>query len=161
MPSARPCSNQGRTFDAELLYIAVMLHDLGLTDEFEDGFTPFEQSGANAARRACRPRGGPGDRRTGPRGDRPPPGGHRRRRPAPRGGRRAGRCRVDVLGLRLADLPSDRVAHILGEYPRLNFKAMFFEAVARQVRLEPRSRIARHLERHDIAGLVVAVPIDS
>src|SRR5918998_2408751 len=43
---------RGRTFDTELLYIAAMLHDLGLTDEFEDGVTSFEQRGADVARRA-------------------------------------------------------------------------------------------------------------
>src|SRR5512132_1237844 len=50
---------QGRTFDAELLYIAAMLHDLGLTDEFEDGVTPFEKRGADVARQALLTEGAP------------------------------------------------------------------------------------------------------
>jgi hypothetical protein len=40
----------GRKFDEEMLYLACILHDLGLTERFE-GDLPFELQGAEAARR--------------------------------------------------------------------------------------------------------------
>src|ERR1700738_1427008 len=39
----------GQTFDEELLYLACILHDLGLTDRFE-GDLPFEIQGAEVAK---------------------------------------------------------------------------------------------------------------
>lgn len=39
----------GQTFDAEILYLACILHDLGLAERFE-GDAPFEIQGAEAAR---------------------------------------------------------------------------------------------------------------
>ncbi len=40
---------RGQKFDEEVLYLACILHDLGLTDRFE-GDSPFEIQGAEAAR---------------------------------------------------------------------------------------------------------------
>jgi len=40
----------GQRFDAEMLYLACILHDLGLTDKFQ-GDLPFEIQGAEAAKR--------------------------------------------------------------------------------------------------------------
>jgi hypothetical protein len=153
---------QRRTFDAELLYIAAMLHDLGLTDEFEDGVTPFEKLGADAARRALLAEGAPpatvelvheaiAVHLEASAADDP--------RPEVAGvSIGAG---VDVLGLRLADLPTTLVAEVLEAYPRLDFKTMINAAIARQVELKPHSRIARHVERYDFTGLVAAAPFDS
>jgi hypothetical protein len=153
---------QGRAFDAELLYIAAMLHDLGFTDEYEDGVTPFEQIGADAARRALLSEG------AAPRtadlvheaivlhmeataADDP--------RPEVAGvSIGAG---VDVLGLRLSDLPGKLVAEILEAYPRLDFKTMLAELIERQVRLKPDSRLARQVERYNFTALVAAAPFDS
>lgn len=36
-------------FDDELLYVAAMLHDLGLTDAFDNATLPFEDAGGHAA----------------------------------------------------------------------------------------------------------------
>jgi hypothetical protein len=43
-------NRRGMTFDPELLYIAAMFHDIGLTSRFEDSQLRFEVDGANAAR---------------------------------------------------------------------------------------------------------------
>lgn len=48
----------GRSFDAELLYLASLLHDLGLTDAHQ-GDAPFELRGARAARAWCLEHGVP------------------------------------------------------------------------------------------------------
>lgn len=153
---------QSRTFDAELLYIAAMLHDLGLTDEFEDGVTPFERIGADAAQRALLAEGAPPETAAlvheaialhleAATADDP--------RPEVAGvSIGAG---VDVLGLRLSDLPARFVGQVLEAYPRLELKAMLTEAIARQVELKPQSRIARHVERYNFIALVAAAPFDS
>src|SRR5687768_9962364 len=39
----------GKSFDAEVFYLASILHDLGLTQTWEDGVTPFEKRGASVA----------------------------------------------------------------------------------------------------------------
>lgn len=44
-------------FDAELLYIAAMFHDIGLTDRFQHSQLRFEVDGANAAREFLRGHG--------------------------------------------------------------------------------------------------------
>ncbi len=153
---------QGRPFDAELLYIAAMLHDLGLTDEFEDGVTPFEQISADAARRELLTGGAAPATADlvheaivrhleAATADDP--------RPEVAGvSIGAG---VDVLGLRLSDLPAEVVAQILEEYPRLDFKTMLTEVITRQVRLKPDSQLARHVERYNFTALVAAAPFDS
>jgi hypothetical protein len=153
---------QRRIFDAELLYIAAMLHDLGLTDEYEDGVTPFEKRGADAARRALLDEGAPmatvdlvheaiARHLEASAADDP--------RPEVAGvSIGAG---VDVLGLRLSDLPASLVGEVLEAYPRLDFKTMITAAIKRQVELKPHSRIARHVERFNFTGLVAAAPFDS
>jgi hypothetical protein len=49
--------SRGLVYDAELLYVASMFHDLGLTDRFADSRLRFEVDGANAARDFLRARG--------------------------------------------------------------------------------------------------------
>jgi HD domain-containing protein len=153
---------QGRTFDADLLYIAAMLHDLGLTDEFEDGVTPFEQISADAARRALLAEGATPQtaelvhdaiaRHLSPDAADDP-------RPEVAGVSLG--AAVDVLGLRASDLPPMVVAEILETYPRLDFKTMLTDAIVRQVRLKPQSRIARYVEQYDFTALVAAAPFET
>ena len=153
---------QSRVYDAELLYVAAMLHDLGLTDEYEDGVTPFEQIGADAARRALLSEGAAPAKAdlvheaialhldvAAAEDPRPEVAGV---------SLGAG---VDVLGLRLSDLPKNVVAEILEEHPRLDFKTMLAGAIDRQVRLKPQSRLARHVERYNFRALVAAAPFDA
>jgi hypothetical protein len=153
---------QARTVDHEVFYIAAMLHDLGLTDEFEDGVTPFEQRGADVAHRALLAEGAAPEtaelvRQAVARhlevtaADDPRP---------EVAGVTIGAA-VDVLGLRLSDLPAALVAEVLETYPRLEFKTMLAEAIARQIQLKPGSRIARHVEQYNFTALVAAAPFDS
>jgi hypothetical protein len=139
-----------------------MLHDLGLTDEFEDGVTPFERRGAEVARRTLLAEGVPMETAalvhdaialhlSATAADDP--------RPEVAGVTLG--AAVDVLGLRLSDLPADFVARVVEEHPRLDFKTMLIDAIARQVRLKPQSRIARHVERYDFTALVAAAPFES
>ncbi|GGZ49427.1 metal-dependent phosphohydrolase [Streptomyces inusitatus] len=53
--------DQGLSFDAELLYIGAMFHDLGLGERFRGSGRRFEVDGADEARRFLRSRGVPED----------------------------------------------------------------------------------------------------
>jgi transcriptional regulator with XRE-family HTH domain len=54
---------QGLTFDAELLYVAALLHDLGLTAPFDAHEVPFEVAGGEVAWVFCAGAGWPPARR--------------------------------------------------------------------------------------------------
>ncbi|WP_236243004.1 HD domain-containing protein [Streptomyces sp. CC228A] len=49
--------NRGLSFDAELLYVGAMFHDLGLTEPYRDNGTRFEIDGADEARKFLVSRG--------------------------------------------------------------------------------------------------------
>jgi hypothetical protein len=51
-------SHQGQRFDAETAFVAAMLHDMGLLQEFSTPQTPFEIDGANRAESLVRESGG-------------------------------------------------------------------------------------------------------
>ena len=53
--------NRGLSFDAELLYVGAMLHDLGLNPEFHGSGRRFEIDSAEEARRFLQARGVPED----------------------------------------------------------------------------------------------------
>ncbi len=49
--------NRGLSFDAELLYVGAMFHDLGLTEPYRDNGTRFEIDGADEGRKFLVSRG--------------------------------------------------------------------------------------------------------
>ncbi|MET9520633.1 HD domain-containing protein [Streptomyces sp. NPDC002994] len=53
--------NRGLSFDAELLYIGAMFHDLGLNEDFRTSGRRFEVDGADEARRFLQSHGVPED----------------------------------------------------------------------------------------------------
>jgi hypothetical protein len=152
----------GRRFDAEALYIAALLHDLGLTEKWEDGVTPFEIRGAQVARDELLRHGSP------------PEFAERVREaialhleltaaddPRPELAGVALGAGLDVTGLRLDELPPRLVAEALERYPRLDAKAFLIEATGRQVRLKPDSRVAQYVLRHRFTELIAAAPFAS
>jgi HD superfamily phosphodiesterase len=129
----------GRAYDAEAFYVAAMLHDLGLTDFYEDGVTPFEKRGAEVATTELLARGAD---------------------PAftelvhdaialhldvvaakgstARGGRRHPWARRSTsLGLRLDDLSPAFVAETPETQPRLGFAELIIAATREQARRSP------------------------
>lgn len=135
-------TRDGLRWEPELLFVAAMLHDLGLT-EFVGGNGPFEQRGAAAADAWLRAQGWPEDRAeivakairlhldVG----------------------RAGKERpevallhfgtaVDVTGMRLEDLHPATVEEVIDAYPRQGFTTFFADRVRSEARSQPRSATA-------------------
>ncbi|MFI8343116.1 HD domain-containing protein [Streptomyces sp. NPDC085639] len=48
--AARHAQQHGLAYDAELLYVSALLHDLGLTAPFDSHTLPFEEAGGHVAR---------------------------------------------------------------------------------------------------------------
>jgi hypothetical protein len=127
----------GLNFDAETLYLACVLHDLGLTARFE-GDLPFEIQGAEAARRFLEEHGYPASR-----AETVWDGiamhasfiGQYKRPEIRLVGEGAG---ADVLGTDPAQVSKTDADAILTTFPRLRFKASFVATCADVVRKHPR-----------------------
>ena len=148
-------------FDAEVLYIASMLHDLGLTQAWEDGVTPFEKRGAQVAAAQLAQWGAAPEmiqlaqeaialhlKASAAEDPRPEVVGV------------SIGAGVDVLGLRLDELPKHLVEQALEEYPRLGFKRLLIEVIDRQTDLKPDSRIATYVKQYHFKDLVAATPFE-
>ena len=124
--------HDGLAFDAEILYVSAMLHDIGLVAAYDLGGC-FETDGAIAAERFALEHGAAG----GPRAC------DLRRHRAAHGRRRCRRSPrpevvllwdstgTDVTGYRFADVRRAVVPEVLAAYPRLDFKREFGAAVRR------------------------------
>ncbi|QET01620.1 HD domain-containing protein [Cupriavidus pauculus] len=163
---------RGLSYDREAVYLASLLHDLGLTEDFMAD-QRFEVDGADAASRFLRANGyadaraqlvwdaialhssaGIADRRE-PEVALVNLGAH-----------------IDVMGLNLDELAPSLVDDVLQLYPRLGFKAAFQEALAEVVRKKPHTAIGTGLadigRRHvhdcaipDVCDLLDHAPFES
>ncbi len=123
-------------FDEEVLYLACILHDLGLTDRFE-GELPFEIQGAQAAKAFLEQHAYAKDK-TGVVWD----GiamhasliGHYKQPEIRLVGEGAG---ADVVGPDPAQIAKSEVDEILAVFPRLDFKNLFLKTCAGVVRRHP------------------------
>lgn len=52
---------------------------------------------------------------------------------------------VDVIGIRIDEIPANMLREVLENYPRLGFKEAFSAALRKQVKLKPDSHIAAHM----------------
>jgi len=163
---------RGLKYDRELLYLASVMHDLGLTEEYY-GEHRFEVDGADAASKfliehgydekkaemvwdaiALHSSAGIADRKSnevallhfG--------------------------AHVDVFGLRLEEISPELVEETIGLYPRIGLKAAFQEAVANVVRKKPHHALGtglvdvgrRHVHGFDcphVCDLIDNAPFES
>ncbi|MGF6483696.1 HD domain-containing protein [Paraburkholderia sp. JPY419] len=163
---------RGMKYDRELVYLAALLHDLGLTSQYA-GEQRFEVDGADAASRFLEGNHYPTDKvdlvwdaialhTSAGIADRKQPevalihfGTH-----------------VDVFGLRLDEITPSLVDEILELYPRVGMKTSFIEALTAVVARKPHTAIGTGLvdigHRHvhgfscpNVCDLIENAPFDS
>jgi HD superfamily phosphodiesterase len=143
--------------DLEVLYVASLLHDLGLETLF-DGPEDFEKLGAREAKRFLLSHG------------------HERladqvaaaieihtlietaKDPRPEVAYLAIGALCDVTGARLDQIEPRAVQEIVAEYPRNGTKDLLLALVKRQIAIKPQSNIARIAARVDFAAIVRNAP---
>lgn len=149
----------GRRFDPELLYLACVMHDLGLTPP-HDTDAAFELDGARAARTFLLARGFDEERaaivheaialhaRVG-----------EAQRGTAEGALTQTGAGVDVMGLRWFDFAPGGVDRIVGAWPREGFKRGFVPLLHDQARRKPGCNIAGHVGL-GFLDRVLAAPFD-
>ena len=151
---------RGIAFDAELLYVSSMLHDLGLVREFDNHSVPFEEAGGHVAWVFGAAAGWSVERR---------------QRAAqvvvrhmwnevdvaedPEGHLLELSTGMDVSGRRTEDIPADLRADVLEQYPRLGLAEEFIACFRDQAARKPQSLAAKFVGQ-GFAARVAANPLD-
>ena len=151
---------QGIAFDAELLYVAAMLHDLALVKEFDNHSLPFEEAGGHVAWVFGAAAGWPLERR--------------RRAAAiivrhmwdavdvaadPEGHLLELSTGMDISGRHTEAIPADLRADVLARYPRLGLAEEFIAAFEDQATRKPLC-LAAQFVRNGLAARLAANPLD-
>lgn len=150
----------GLAVDDELLYVAALLHDVGLVDVFDSHTVPFEEAGGGVAWVFAAGAGWPADRRTrlsevivrhmwaevDPDED-------------PEGHLLARATAIDITGRDADDLPAEFRAEVLARYPRSTLADEFLRCFADQAERKPGSTAAAAM-RHDLAARMAANPLE-
>jgi HD domain-containing protein len=149
--------------DAELLYLACVLHDLGLTaahDRRDASAQCFAVEGARAARDLLRAHGETEERA---RLVAEAISLHLNISVPDRLGAEASLLSkgvtLDAVGRRVRHLPAPEIAQVVERWPREGSSAALLETTKRQARIRPHSRSAL-LSRLGFANLVAANPLD-
>jgi hypothetical protein len=151
---------RGIAFDAELLYVSALLHDLALVKEFDNHTLPFEEAGGHVAWVFGTAAGWPVERR---------------RRAAdvivrhmwdevdvtkdPEGHLLELSTGMDISGRRTEDIPADLRDDVLCRYPRLGLAEEFVACFQDQAKRKPQS-LAATFVRRGFAAKVAANPLD-
>jgi hypothetical protein len=124
-------------FDPELLYVAALLHDIGLVARFDTGKC-FEEDGAGVAVRLAAESGWPAERcEAVAEAIRLHVAVHVALEDSAEGYLLWHSTGLDVGGHRYGELTARTVEQVLAAYPRLDFKAGFTELVADQAERKP------------------------
>ncbi len=153
----------GVRYDAELFYVAALLHDLGLTSVAPSSATEpcFAISGARAARRIVGEAGWPGER-----ADEVADiiGQHLNVVVAAPASPEAVLLRAatafDVIGQRAFDVSPHDVALVLRQHPRAGFKKTFTQLMADEAQRHPETRAALLVGRLQLLGRIRRAPFD-
>ena len=146
-----------RPFDAEALYVAALLHDIGLVPKYDTGRC-FETDGAHVARellhsvgwkpeRAELVAGAIRDHWSGPESQ-----------DEVESVLLAQGAAIDVVGRRVPAFDEETIEHVVDVVPRAGFKREFLRLLQLQER-KPRCHVRDALEA-GFAGLVLAAPYD-
>ena len=133
-------NRQGLKYDPEVLYVAAMFHDLGLTERYRDSQQRFELDGADEARSFLLAKGLPEDSarlawtaialHTTP------------EIPAhmePEVALVTAGVEVDVLGMGLDDIPERALEAVVAAHPRPDFKRRILEAFTEGIAGRPQT----------------------
>jgi hypothetical protein len=153
-------ATRGIAFDAELLYVSAMLHDLALVKEFDNHRVPFEEAGGHVAWVFGAGAGWPVARR---------------RRAAeiivrhmwdtvdvvadPEGHLLELSTGMDISGRRTEDIPADLRRDVLARYPRAGLAEEFVACFRDQAARKPDSLAAKFVAS-GFAERVAANPLD-
>lgn len=153
-------ATRGVAFDAELLYVASLLHDLGLTRSFDSHHIAFEEAGADVAWVFLTGVGWPAERRHRVR---EVVAHHLREDADPETAPEAHLFQVavtfDVPGGRADAFPESLRSQVLSRYPRLDFGDEFVRLCTAQADRKPDGAMAE-LIRAGIAERIVNNPLD-
>ena len=150
----------GIGYDAELLYTAALLHDVGLVAEFDNHALPFEDAGGHVAWVFAAGAGWPVARRVRL--------GEVIVRHMwdevdvaedPEGHLLALSTGMDISGRLVETLPAELRADVLDRYPRLDLPAQFLACFRDQAARKPTSRAA-DLIRSGLADRITRNPLD-
>jgi hypothetical protein len=152
--------HDGLRFDAEILYVSALLHDIGLVPAYDLGGC-FETDGAIAAELFALEHGQPAERARAiydvidlhMADDLPPD-------PAPEVVLLWDSTGTDVTGYRFGDVRPSTVPEVLAAYPRLTFKRDFAAMFADQAARKPACSVARMVATGKLEAIARA-PYDS
>jgi hypothetical protein len=146
--------------DAELLYVAALLHDLGLLAEFDNHALPFEVGGGHVAAVFAAGAGWPGERRrrvadviVAHMADSVDPDAD------PESFLLERSTAFDISGQAPENFPKELRLAVLDRYPRLELATEFIACFEEQARRKPGSKAAAAV-RTGIAGRFAANPLE-
>jgi hypothetical protein len=154
-------SGAGKHFDAEILYVASMLHDIALGTDLDDGVTPFNLRGASLAARHVLDQGSSDadaqlvydairlhlDLETA-------------RHEVPEvAGVHIGAA-ADVVGLNVDDIPPAVLEEVLAQHPRDGMKAALVALMEAEAARKPYSESAALVHNLGFVQLINAAPFE-
>ncbi|MEU9645603.1 HD domain-containing protein [Streptomyces sp. NPDC048188] len=151
----------GLAFDAELLYVAALFHDIGLVPVFDSHTVAFEEAGGHVARVFAAGAGWPAERR-----ERLSDVVVRHMWPQvdaaadPEGHLLARATATEIVGREADTYPSRFRDEVLDRYPRLDLAAPFLACFRDQAARKPDSAAAGAV-RSGLADRMAANPLDS
>jgi hypothetical protein len=153
--------DHGIAFDAELLYVSSMLHDIGLVAEFDSHMVPFEEAGGHVAWVFCTGAGWSPERR------------HRASEVIirhmweevplaedPEGHLLELSTGMDISGRNTDQIPADVRKEVLERYPRLEIAKEFGVCMSEQGARKP-SSFAGQFVRGGIVDRIIRNPLDA
>lgn len=152
---------RGIPFDSELLYVAALFHDLGLTPAFDSHTVSFEEAGGHVARVFAAGAGWPAERR-----ERLSEVIIRHMWPEvdasmdPEGHLLARATAAEIVGRDVDEFPPGFRAAVLERYPRLDLTGVFLACFQDQSERKPHSSAAGAV-RSGLSTRMAANPLDA
>jgi hypothetical protein len=152
----------GVAFDDELFYVSALLHDIGLTEAFDNHKLPFEEAGGHLAWTFGVAAGWPAERAARAAEIIVL---HMREDVSPAADPESHLLQVatswEVVGRRPEEFPTDDRTEMLSRYPWLGFGPEVLACSEDQARRKPSSAAAASVDKKDMAGRVATNPLES